>query len=71
MTRAEREARSASIDLHQAVNDTRVVVKSLSRHARTATQLLIDLEQRLDRFERQLATQAQEAEHDRQPVHTR
>lgn len=62
MTRAEREARRASIDLHQAVADTRAVVKSLSRHARTATHLLNDLEERLDKFEREQQThRAQEA----------
>ncbi len=37
-------------ELHQAVDDTRRVVKSLARHARTATQLLTDLEERLDRL---------------------
>lgn len=62
MTRTEREARNASIDLHQAVADTRTVVKSLARHARTATQLLTDLEERLERFERDHARQAQEAQ---------
>jgi len=42
-------------ELRTAVDDTRRVVKSLMRHARTATQLLTDCGERLDHFERQLA----------------
>lgn len=49
-------------ELHVAVDDTRRVVKSLYRHTRTATQLLTDLEQRLDRFEAQLQREAKEAQ---------
>ncbi len=51
-------------ELRTAVDDTRRVVKSLSRHARTATQLLTDLGERLDRFELELAdlTAHQEAQ---------
>ena len=48
-------------ELYEAVDDTRRVVKSLARHARTATQLLTDLEERLDRFS-PTAT-AEEAQH--------
>ena len=60
-------------ELHQAVDDTRVVVKSLQRHARTATQLLTDLEERLDRFSRANAHSAQEAQNGnhRHRVHAR
>jgi hypothetical protein len=46
-------------ELQEAVSDTRRIVKSLSRHARTATQLLTDLEERLDRFENATAEEAQ------------
>ncbi len=50
-------------ELHSAVDDTRRVVKSLSRHARTATQLLTHLEKRLERFDRELTElKAKEAE---------
>lgn len=62
--------RSELDDLHQAVDDTRRIVKSLARHARTATQLLTDLEERLDRLElpEELpANPAQEAQNGAQP----
>lgn len=59
-------------EFYQAYDDTRRVVKSLMRHARTATQLLTDLQERLDRYERdELAHRAQEApngSHARDPV---
>jgi prefoldin subunit 5 len=42
-------------ELQEAVEDARRIVKSLSRHARTATQLLTHLEKRLDRFAPELA----------------
>lgn len=38
-------------EVKAAVADTRPVVKSLQRHTRTATQLLTNLEQRLERLE--------------------
>lgn len=41
-------------ELQDAVDDARRVCKSLTRHARTATQLLTHLEKRLDRFEPEL-----------------
>lgn len=46
MTREERT------EFLQAYDDTRRVVKSLMRHARTATQMLTDLQERLDAYER-------------------
>ena len=42
-------------ELHEAVTDTRRIVKSLANHARSATALLTDLDKRLDRFEVELA----------------
>lgn len=56
-------------ELRAAVEDTRRVVKSLVRHARTATQVLTDLEERLDRFDHQLAT-AKEAQANGKTKHT-
>jgi hypothetical protein len=55
----ERELR----ELRDAVNNTRVLLKSLQRMCRSAVKLAYDLEERLEQHDSRLHREAQEAQH--------
>jgi hypothetical protein len=57
------------IELRDAINNTRVVLKSLQRQCRTAVKLAYDLEERLETFDTRIHREAQEAPHAHQADH--
>lgn len=58
-------------ELRDAVNSTRVLMKSLQKLCRAGVKLAYDLEERLEHYDTHLHREAQEATHASKDTHTR